>query len=523
MKKIKIFSILLSLTLILSCLPQSVLAAETTANTTAETQEETEPTTIPVSEMPFGTVCIQNGCHTIEGMKPLAGSDKLLDTAQSAFLFETSTETVVYSYNPDQKVAPGSLAKLVNAAVALEYCKLDDVVTLTADINRRPSGSRHYDFRNEEEVTVEALIYSMIHWGANDAAIGLADYVAGNQIGFTNLMNEWVKEIGCTSTEFGNVHGLSNATSTTTARDMAKILIAAMENEELKEILSAKSYTAPPTNKHEAERSFRTINYMIDNNTIQDFYDSRVKGGVTSYVEEYGASIAVWANDVDDRDTGETEATEASGEAAEETPTASSNMHYVAVIMNANRTFDPDQTWKAVYYGNFNEMTRLIRTGFSNYKVNRIVYDGMALDQMTVNGGECNVIGEARVNIDSVVPVAAHMDNIYKVFTAKDGLKVPIKAGDLIGTMQLTYRDSVMAEAEVYAMGSVTAAGKNGITIRSTATRSDAGSSGVWSTIGTIAVVLLALAVLYLTFNAYMKARIRARRRQQRANRRRTR
>lgn len=520
MKKIKIFSILLSLILIVSCFPQYAFAAET------ETQEETEPTTIPVSEMPFGTVCIQNGCHTIEGMKPLAGSDKLLDTAQSAFLFETNTQTVVYSYNPDQKVAPGSLAKLVNAAVALEYCKLDDVVTLTADINRRPSGSRHYDFKNEEEVTVETLIYSMIHWGANDAAIGLADYVAGNQMGFTNLMNEWVKKIGCTSTEFGNVHGLSSATSTTTARDMAKILIAAMENEQLKEILSAMSYEAPPTNKHDAKRSFRTINYMIDKGTIEDFYDTRVKGGVTSYVEEYGASIAVWANDVDDRfDTKETEATEASGETTEaaEDPTASKNKHYVAVIMNASRTFDPNQTWKAVYYGNFNEMTKLIRVGFGNYKVNRIVYDGMALDQMAVNGGECNVIGEARVNIDSVVPANAHMDNIYKIFTAKDGLKAPIKAGDLIGTMQLTYRDSVLAEAEVYAMGSVTAAGKNGISIRSTATRSDAGGNGIWSTIGTIAVVLLALAVLYLTFNAYMKARIRARRRQQRANRRRTR
>ena len=80
MKKIKIFSILLSLILIVSCFPQYAFAAET------ETQEETEPTTIPVSEMPFGTVCIQNGCHTIEGMKPLAGSDKLLDTAQFVLL-----------------------------------------------------------------------------------------------------------------------------------------------------------------------------------------------------------------------------------------------------------------------------------------------------------------------------------------------------------------------------------------------------------------------------------------------------
>ena len=80
-----------------------------------------------------------------------------------------------------------------------------------------------------------------------------------------------------------------------------------------------------------------------------------------------------------------------------------------------------------------------------------------------------------------------------------------------------------MAEAEVYSMGDVKEADKTGVTIRSTAVRSDADDSGIMSVIGTICVIVLGLAVGYLAFNAYMRSRMRARRRKRRADRRRNR
>ena len=82
-------------------------------------------------ELPFGTVCIQKGCRTINGMAPLAGSEKKLETAQSVFLFETNSNTVVYAYNPDLKLHPGTLAKIVMALIVVENCGMDDLVTVT--------------------------------------------------------------------------------------------------------------------------------------------------------------------------------------------------------------------------------------------------------------------------------------------------------------------------------------------------------------------------------------------------------
>ena len=98
-----------------------------------------------------------------------------------------------------------------------------------------------------------------------------------------------------------------------------------------------------------------------------------------------------------------------------------------------------------------------------------------------------------------------------------------VSKGDLIATLEVKYLNSVMTEVEVYAMGNVKSADNTGVVIRSTATRSDSDDSGIMSVIGTICVIVLGLAVAYLGFNAYMRSRLRARRKKRRAARRRNR
>ena len=175
-------------------------------------------------------------------------------------------------------------------------------------------------------------------------------------------------------------------------------------------------------------------------------------------------------------------------------------------------------------YGNFNELTELLKYGFDNFKINRVIYEGMSLSQFTVAGGECNAVGQAIVDIDSVVPSSAQMENMVMRFSVVNGgLTAPIQKDQLIATMQLEYRNCVVAEAEVYAMGNVKSANDTGVTIRSTASRSDSDDSGILSVIGVVCVIVLGLAAAYLAFNAYMRSRIRAQRRRRRANRRRNR
>lgn len=498
MKKLKCICLILSaLLLVQSVLVPAAAEAETMQTNPTETEQALTPLT---EELPFGTVCVQKGCRTINGMAPLAGSEKKLETAQSVFLYETNSDTVVYAYNPDLKLHPGTLAKIVMALIVVENCGMDDLVTVTEGIQSYvPAGVNKVQsesLKSNEEIKVRDLLYSLLLINANDAAVALAHHVSGTTAAFLELMNKRVKQMGCTNTEFGNVSGLYTAVSNSTARDMARIVMEAIKNENFKEIFGAKSYQIPDTNMVQGRKEFKTQNYMIDDSTLQDFYDGRVTGGFASYYESYGASIVCTAE--------------------------YKNMNFVAVILGATRTF-AENGWQPVNYGNFNEMSSLLEYAFNSFKINRIIYEDMALSTFKVNGGECNAVGQANVNVDSVVPVNAQMKNIQMNYKAVGGgLSAPIKKDQLIATLEVVYRTSVLAEVEVYAMSDVKPTDKTGVTIRSTAVEGSKAPSGFLSTLGTICVIVLGVAIAYMTFNAYMRTRIRARRKKRRSQRRRS-
>jgi len=504
MKKNRILSILLCLSVFLQCI---LLPAAAEAVTAVPTEAAAVSDLIPKETEPpaFGTVSIQKGCNTINGMNPLAGSDPRLATAQSVFLYESTTDTVIYAYNPDTPVHPGSLAKIMLAMIVLEHCEMEDMVTVTEGIQSYiPVGSNNMAtqdgkserLKSNEVLTVGDLLYGVILLNANDAAVALAHHVSGSTGEFLKLMNNRAKQLGCTNTEFGNISGLYTAVSTSSGRDMAKILREAMKNEDFETIIKTTEHTIPATEVSK-ERVFRTQNYLISDRDIQDFYNRNVTGGMQSYHEDTGASIACTAE--------------------------YNGMKFVAVVLGAVRTF-AENGWQAVNWGNFNEVSELLDYGFNNFKVNRIVYEDMALSQFVVNGGESYVVGKSLVNIDSVVPKNTQMNNLQMNYKIVDGgLRAPIQKDQLIATLEIQYRNSVLAEVEVFAVSEVKAMDNTGVTIRSTAVRSDSDDSGIVSVIGVISVLILGLAIAYLGFNAYMRSKMRARRRRRRAARRRNR
>ena len=142
MKKIKSLSLLLSLILLMQCCLIPAAAAE--AAETLPTESVPALSASVPEELTFGTVSIKKGCRTIEGMEPVGGNDRRLETSQSAFLYEVETDTVVYSYNADAKVHPGTLAKIVLALLVVENCNLEDIVEVTEGIQSYiPAGSHN--------------------------------------------------------------------------------------------------------------------------------------------------------------------------------------------------------------------------------------------------------------------------------------------------------------------------------------------------------------------------------------------
>lgn len=501
MKKTGCLSLFLALLLVVQIFCVPVFATETDpSEIQTEPPLETTEYTIPDVNATFGNVCVSNGCRTIEGMVSLMGGEYVCPTAQGVFVYEKNTGTVVYSMNPDLKMSPGTLVKIVTALVAIENCELDEVVTAKEAIQSRVPGSAQRmdpQLKSGEQMTVEDLLHSLLLDSANDAAVALAEHVAGTTEAYKQMMNQRVQQIGCTNTEFGNISGIDNATHYSTARDMARIVLEATANETFAKIWGAPEYDIPATNMTDEVRSIKTQNYLISDRILQQFVDERVTGGLAAYHETSGAGLACTTNYKD--------------------------MELVCVIMGATREFE-ENGWRVKSYGNFNEMNDMIQYIYDNYKRNVVIYEGQALRQFSVAGGESYAVGMPTVTIDSVLRKDTQLNNLnFKYSVTGGGLKAPLKEGQKIATVEVWYRNSCMMEAELFSMADVKEKINSGLTIHNDDNMTGKANMGFFSVVGVFLVIVLVPAAIYLIYNNLRRVMARKNRRRRRASRRRSR
>ena len=145
--------------------------------------------------------------------------------AEVVYIQSTDDGTVIFDKNADMPTAPASLAKIVVATLVLEKVQnLDEVIEIPAYTIRLLDGtnSSNVGLVPGEQMSIRNLLYCLLVASANDAANVLADYICKNNIGeFVQMMNDYVKSIGCQNTNFINPSGLDAEGQYTTARDVA--------------------------------------------------------------------------------------------------------------------------------------------------------------------------------------------------------------------------------------------------------------------------------------------------------------
>lgn len=497
MKKLRVISLLLSALLVMQCGLISVFATSVEDTTPLESTEDSSAVT-PVPDVTYGSAYINNGCRTINGQTPLGGNDRILQTARAAFVYEANTQTVIYSYNPDERIYPGTLSKLLVGLIVIENADLDREVVFSTRYNKGLIGTRLAELKEEEEVTIRDLLGCLMVASANDAARMLANTVAPNENAFVEMMNQRAKEIGCTDSHFTNCTGFDDPEQYTTARDMAKILTAAYKNPTFREFFGMDGYTLGPNNRREKAEVFETDNHLMYERVLAQFYDDTVKGGMASYSENAGAGLAFVSED--------------------------EGMSLVMIIMGGTRTHEPDRPWVVQYYGNFEEALDLLEFVYDGFYIRRLLYPGQTLSQFSVLNGESMVMGQSNVAIDSILPKNVHLNNLNFRFTVIDGgLTAPIEKGDQIATVQVWYRTSCITETEVYAMHDVASKQNSGLVIHSVASRSDQNMTDILLFLGISCLVIIVPLGLYIGINSARRAAHRARRRRRRASRRRSR
>ncbi len=451
---------------------------------------------LPVSAAE-GDASVTAGCQGIEAARPIAGSERLTDTAAASILYDRTTGTLIYANNPDGKIYPSSMVKLMTVLVALEFGDLEDDVTVTRSaleamgigvLTVKPA------LVKGEVMKLKDLLYCVMVASGNDATTVVAEHIGGSQEGFVALMNEKAEAIGCVGTNFTNAHGLHDENCYTTARDILRIMEYGLENELFRQMFETAEYTIPATNMTE-ERVIQTTNSMM---LTGKYRDSRVTGGKTGSTDAAGRCVTVTAQ-VGDLDL-------------------------VGIVMGAKATYSSDGSVLTLNHS-FVEMGELLDHVQENYECRQLYYQGQVISQYAVENGSNNVVTQPVSDGYCVLPKGITAEELtWKYAQTVSGLTAPVKMGQAITDLEVWYGDVCLASTKLVAM--------NGVSVykpyeepKDATDRKQEQQHGeflAWVLGIVLGVVIAALAgmfLLRLVRVAVIRARIKRRRRNRRRNR----
>ncbi len=199
-----------------------------------------------------------------------------MSNAAGAGLFDVNGRETLYAKNVHEKLYPASLTKVMTALVALKHNSGDLMLTASANVRNLEAGAQVCGIREGDQMTLDQALHLLLINSANDAAVMIAEGVAGSVEAFADMMNEEALLLGATNTHFTNPHGLPDEEHYTTVYDMYLIMNAAIHYSAFTEIIHMDSYTTVYTDKNGASKE---ISVSSTNRYMQG--TAEVPGGIT--------------------------------------------------------------------------------------------------------------------------------------------------------------------------------------------------------------------------------------------------
>lgn len=329
-------------------------------------------------------------------------------TAPSAILIEPTTGKVLYEKNADEQRPCASITKVMTLLLVMEAIddgkiKLDD--TAVASEHAASMGGSDIWLKAGEEMSVNDLIKSTVIMSANDAAVVLAELVAGSETDFVARMNQRARELGMENTTFKNCNGLDEEGHLTSARDVA--------------LMSAELI------KHE-----KIFDYTL---TWIDY----VRNGETQLVNTN--KLIKTYNGITGLKTG---TTSAAGSCI--TATAERNgLKLVGVVLGCDTT-----------QHRFSDAAALLDYGFANWAV--ITPELPALPEVKVTNGLAPTVTAEAAMPESILVEKGTSSDLKTEITIEDTVEAPVEAGQILGNIKYrTQDDQELTTVEIKAADSV--------------------------------------------------------------------
>lgn len=318
---------------------------------------------------------------------------ELTSYSESAILIEPTTNTILYELNKDERKAPASMTKLMTMLIIVDEIdkgniKLNDMVTISQ--NAADMGGSQVFLEANMEIEVEQLLKGIAIASGNDAAVAMAEYIAGSTDEFVEMMNQKVKELGLVNTHFANVHGLDTDDHYSTAYDMAQIARELLKHELILDYTSLyEDYLIKPDGSK---------TWLVNTNKLVRFYDG-VDGLKTGYTENAKYCLTATAK--------------------------REKIRFITVTMGVDSSEHRS-----------NDTTSMLNYGFANYKINNVVKKGQVIGEIEIKGGKKN-IGEmvAKEEINDLIKKGDKKDYSYNI--KRKNIKAPILKGDVVGTLEV--------------------------------------------------------------------------------------
>lgn len=318
---------------------------------------------------------------------------ELTQYSKSAVLIESSTNTLIYDLNKDERLAPASMTKLMTMLLIMESIdegkiNLDDKVLISK--NAASMGGSQVFLEENSEIEVEQLLKGIAIASGNDAAVAMAEYIAGNTEEFVNMMNNKVKELGLKNTNFVNVHGLDAENHYSSAYDMSQIAIELLKYEKILEYTSLyEEYLVKPDG---------TKTWLVNTNKLVRFYEG-VDGLKTGFTTN--AKYCLTA-------TGK-----------------KNNIRFVTVVMGVDTS-----EHRSV------DTTSMLNYGFTNYKLNGIINKDDIVGEIDIKKGVVNKGSVSTIrNVYDLVK--QNQDKNYSFVMNLNKITAPVTKGDVVGSMEI--------------------------------------------------------------------------------------
>ncbi len=328
--------------------------------------------------------------------------------AKSYVLMDAASGKVLVENAGDERLPPASLTKLMTAYIAtLEIQKgkiaESDMVTVSEKA-WRTGGSRMF-IQVNTQVSVDDLLHGIIIQSGNDASVAMAEYIAGSEEAFADLMNAAAQRLGMSNTHFVNSTGLPHPEHYSSASDMAKLARAII-------------YEDPAHYDIYAQKEFLWNNIKQPNRNLLLWRDKTVDGLKTGHTEEAGYCLVASA--------------------------VRDGMRLISVVFGTSS----EQARAA-------ETQKLLTYGFRFFETRTFYQQGVELAKSRVWKGQQDQVSAGLAEDLTLTLPRGQLDKLQAGMAFNPELTAPIQQGDVIGKVEVSLNDQVLHSSDLIALQTV--------------------------------------------------------------------